>query len=115
MKSYSRSCSMEVGTASRSWLRHCAVTALGATLLTVASYSAAQITAPNGTQPKDSRTSATGGSQDRAASGVQESYAPQSKDAKGNARGPTSGKATKPEGATGFDNGLYGTGAGSNK
>lgn len=115
MKIYPRYFRTEVGTVSRSGLRHCAVTMLGATLFAVASHSTAQISAPNGTQSQDSRTSATGDSPNTAASGVQEGYAPQSKDAKGNGRGPAAGKDAKPEGATGFNNGLYGTGAGSNK
>ncbi|MEA3117116.1 MAG: hypothetical protein QOI13_386 [Paraburkholderia sp.] len=116
MKFFPRSYSTEAGTPSRSLLRHCALTALGATLLALASHSAAQITAPSGAQPQDGRTSATGDSPNTAASGVHEGYAPQSKDAKGNGRGgSTAGKGAKPAGATGFDNGLYGTGAGSNK
>jgi hypothetical protein len=93
-------------------LKHCIVTALGATWLALASYSAAQITAPNGSQPQDNRTSATGSVQDPPGSGVHEGSGPQSKDAKSTAR---PGAEQKPEGATGFDNGLYGTGTGSNK
>jgi hypothetical protein len=106
---------MEAGTASRSRLRHFAVTALGATLLAVTSYSAAQITAPNGSQPQDNRKSAADPSPDTVGSGVHESFAPQSKDSKGkNVRGPTVGKDAKPEGSAGFANGLDGTGTGSN-
>jgi hypothetical protein len=115
MKIYLRFFSTEAGTTSHNRLRHCAVTMLGATLLVVASHSPAQITASSGAQPQDNRTSATGDSPDMAASAVHEGNAPQSKDAKGNGRASAVGKGAKPEGATGFDNGLYGTGAGSNK
>jgi hypothetical protein len=115
MKIFPRLFSTEAGTTSHNRLRHCAVMMLGATLLVVASHSPAQITAPSGTQPQDSGTSATGDSPNTAASAVHEGNASQSKDAKGNGRGSTAGKGAKPEGATGFDNGLYGTGAGSNK
>jgi hypothetical protein len=52
---------------------------------------------------------------DASASSVHESLKPQSKEAAGNARGMTAGKQHKTEGAGGFNNGLYGTGAGSNK
>jgi hypothetical protein len=96
-------------------LRHCIVTALGASWFGLATYSVAQITAPNGSQPRDDRTPATGSSSPNTpASGLYEGYAPQSKDAKGDARARPRGKQN-PGGATGFDNGLYGTGSGGNK
>jgi hypothetical protein len=115
MKIYPRFFSTKAGTASHRRLRHCAVTMIGATWLIVASHSPAQITAPSGTQPQDSRTSATGDAPNTAASAVHEGNAPQSTDAKGNGRGSAASKGAKPDGATGFNNGLYGTGAGSNK
>lgn len=47
---------------------------------------------------------------------VHESTKPQTKDGgSANARGKTSAEGHKTQGAGGFDNGLYGTGAGSNK
>jgi len=54
-------------------------------------------------------------SPDSSASAVHKSHKPRAKDAAGNARGATAGKEYKTEGAGGFNNGLYGTGAGSNK
>lgn len=92
-----------------------AAMATGALLLVAATAVAAQIVSPGGPQSQDNGTSNMAIQPDLAASTVQESHKPQANEAKGNARGPTAGKDAKPEGAGGFSNGLYGTGAGSNK
>jgi hypothetical protein len=90
----------------RTGSRRFMLAAVGVTWLALAGYSAAQITAPTGSQPQDKRTG------DANASGpVQEGGAPQSKDSKSSAR-PHQNDKQKSGGATGFDNGLYGTGAG---
>jgi hypothetical protein len=85
--------------------------------MTIASNdSFAQIPQGGGSSQQENRTSAMGSSPDPAASMVHESNKPQSKDSgSGNSRGKTGAKGHKPQGAGGFDNGLYGTGAGSNK
>jgi hypothetical protein len=76
----------------------------------------AQITQGSGSSQQENRTSAMGSSPDPAASMVHESNKPQSKDSgSGNSRGKTGAKGHKAQGAGGFDNGLYGTGAGTNK
>jgi hypothetical protein len=85
--------------------------ALGSVLLAVSTCSIAQIPQDSGTSQQQNRAS----SPESSASDVHESYKPQSKDAAGNARGKTEGKGHKTDGAGGFNNGLYGTGAGSNK
>jgi hypothetical protein len=76
----------------------------------------AQITQGSGSSQQENRTSAMGAAPDPAASAVHESTRPQTKDggSKGE-RGKTGGKGHPPHGAGSFDNGLYGTGAGSNK
>jgi hypothetical protein len=84
-------------------------------LIAASPYAAAQISAPGGPQSQENRSSTMGAQPDAATSAVHESHKPQAKDAKGNARGPTVGKESKAEGAGGFNNGLYGTGAGTNK
>ncbi|MGF6605110.1 hypothetical protein OKW45_000010 [Paraburkholderia sp. WSM4175] len=89
---------------------------VGAALLASSLPSFAQIPQPRGSSRMESRSSAMGSTPEPAASAVHESQKPQSKDSgQGNARGKTAGQGQKPEGAGGFDNGLYGTGAGSNK
>lgn len=76
----------------------------------------AQITQGSGSSQQENRTSAMGTAPDPAASVVHESNKPQTKDgSSGNTRGKTGGQGHKTQGAGGFDNGLYGTGAGSNK
>jgi hypothetical protein len=88
--------------------------ALGSVLLAVSTCSIAQIPQDSGTSQQQNRAS----SPESSASDVHESYKPQSKDAADNARGKTEGKGHKTDGAGGaggFNNGLYGTGAGSNK
>jgi hypothetical protein len=96
-------------------LPHSTAALLGTILLAFSTYSLAQISQGNGSSSQDNRTSATGMAPDASASSVHESLKPQSKEAAGNARGMTAGKQHKTEGAGGFNNGLYGTGAGSNK
>lgn len=106
---------LEASSALYAGLRRFAIASLTVPLLGFTASAIAQITSPNGTQPTDNRTSSMGSSPDPAVSAVQESHAPQSSDARSKARGSVAGKQNKPEGATGFDNGLYGTGTGSNK
>jgi hypothetical protein len=86
-----------------------------ALLLAISPSSQAQISQGNGNLSQENRTSSMGTAPESQASAVHESLKPQSKDAVGNARGPTAGKGHKTEGAGGFNNGLYGTGAGGNK
>ncbi|CAB3810587.1 beta-xylosidase [Paraburkholderia fynbosensis] len=88
---------------------------LGAVMLVASPYGSAQIPQGGGSEQQENRTSAMGATPDPAASMVHESNKPQAKDA-GSApsRGKT-GEDHKANGAGGFDNGLYGTGAGSNK
>ncbi|WP_233856287.1 beta-xylosidase [Paraburkholderia sp. HD33-4] len=88
----------------------------GAALLLASPPSLAQIPQPNGSSQMENRSSAMGSTPEPAASAVHESQKPQSKDSgQGNARGNSSGQGRNPDGAGGFNNGLYGTGAGSNK
>ena len=76
----------------------------------------AQIPQGSGSGQQDNRTSAMGSTPDPAASQLHESHKPQTKDgSSGKPRGKTAGQDHKTTGAGGFDNGLYGTGAGSNK
>lgn len=94
----------------------CVSLVLGGAMTIASDDSSAQITQGSGSSQQENRTSAMGASPDPAASMVHESNKPQSKDSgSGNARGKTGAKGHKPQGAGGFDNGLYGTGAGSNK
>ncbi|MDE1182302.1 beta-xylosidase [Paraburkholderia sp.] len=100
--------------------RRVAAWSIGCALLAFSHYGVAQITSPGGPQSQDNGTSAMGSKPDDATSAVHESHKPQAKDAKANARGKTAAKNSpggghRPEGAGGFDNGLEGTGAGSNK
>jgi hypothetical protein len=89
---------------------------LGGVMLVASPYGSAQIPQGAGSQQQENRTSAMGATPDPAASMVHESHKPQAKDG-GSAtlRGKTDQKDHKTHGAGGFDNGLYGTGAGSNK
>lgn len=90
--------------------------ALGSALMAISPCSFAQITQGNGSSQQENRTSSMGAAPEASATAVHESQKPQSKDgASGNARGKTAGPGHKTQGAGGFDNGLYGTGAGSNK
>ena len=65
--------------------------------------------------PENRAAAAAESAPDPSGSVVHESHAPQSRDAKGAKKGPTAGSTGKAEGAGGFNNGLYGTGTGSNK
>jgi hypothetical protein len=87
----------------------------GTTLMAMTTSAMAQIPQNNGSSQQENRTSSMGLSPDPSASAVHESNKPQSKDAAAQVRGATAGKGHKAEGAGGFNNGLYGTGAGSNK
>jgi hypothetical protein len=75
----------------------------------------AQIPAQSGASPQDNRTAPMGTKADPPPHAL-ESNTPQAAEAKpqsrGNAKAP---RGHKPEGAGGFENGLYGTGTGSNK
>ncbi|WP_244817129.1 beta-xylosidase [Caballeronia sp. Lep1P3] len=75
----------------------------------------AQITKPEGSDQQENRTSDSTARANPSGVTMVESQKPQSKDAAGKARGPTVGKEHKTDGAGGFNNGLYGTGAGNNK
>jgi hypothetical protein len=96
-------------------LPHSTAVLLGTILLGFSAYSFAQISQGSGSSSQENRTSAAGTAPDASASTVHESLKPQAKEAAGNGRGITAGKQQKAEGAGGFNNGLYGTGAGSNK
>jgi hypothetical protein len=90
--------------------------ALGGAMLVLSSHGVAQITQGSGSSQQENRTSSMGPAPDSSASAVHESQKPQTKDGgSANTRGKTGGQGHKPQGAGGFDNGLYGTGAGSNK
>jgi hypothetical protein len=98
------------------WSRTSAMAlALGSTLLAVSTCGIAQISQGSGASQQENRTSSMGSAPESSASAVHESLKPQSRDAAGNARGATPGKGEKTHGAGGFNDGLYGTGAGSNK
>ncbi|WP_042328599.1 hypothetical protein [Paraburkholderia ginsengisoli] len=93
-----------------------AAAALGGVLLVAGSSANAQIPQNSGSAQQDNRTSAMGTTPDPSASMVHESQKPQAKDGgSATSRGKTGKKDHKTQGAGGFDNGLYGTGAGSNK
>jgi hypothetical protein len=98
-----------------------AASAVGCLLLALGAPGFAQITNENGAAQQENRASTMGTVPGAASSAVHESDAPQSKEAKdmmtkkGKTEGKTGGENKKASGAGGFDNGLYGTGAGSNK
>ncbi|WP_244221018.1 beta-xylosidase [Paraburkholderia aromaticivorans] len=90
--------------------------AFGLAMLASSQCSVAQITQGSGSSQQEHRSSSMGSAPDSSASMVHESTKPQTKDGgSGNSRGKTAGQGHKTQGAGGFDNGLYGTGAGSNK
>jgi hypothetical protein len=90
--------------------------ALGSTIFAAGASGFAQTTQHSGSAPQENRTSAMGAAPDPAASAVHESHKPQTRDGgSASSRGQTAGKGHATQGAGGFDNGLYGTGAGSNK
>jgi hypothetical protein len=89
---------------------------LGMAMLASSQCSLAQITQGSGSSQQEKRTSSMGSAPDSSASMVHESNKPQTKDGgSANSRGKTAGQGHKTQGAGGFENGLYGTGAGSNK
>ncbi|NKJ50719.1 beta-xylosidase [Burkholderia sp. SG-MS1] len=75
----------------------------------------AQIPQNGGSEQQENRTSAMGTTPDPAASVVHESHKPQAKDGGSAASRGKTGQDHNAHGAGGFNNGLYGTGAGSNK
>ncbi|WP_253947538.1 beta-xylosidase [Paraburkholderia xenovorans] len=90
--------------------------AFGIAMLASSQGSFAQITQGGGSSQQDNRTSSMGSAPDSSASMVHESNKPQTKDGgSAKSRGKTAGQRHKAQGAGGFDNGLYGTGAGTNK
>jgi hypothetical protein len=93
-----------------------AAVALGSAMLVASPYASAQIPQNSGSEQQENRASPMGSTPDPAASAVHESHKPQAKDGgSATSRGKTGNKDHKTQGAGGFDNGLYGTGAGSNK
>lgn len=95
--------------------RFCVAVLVGAAVLGYSTRSYAQITQGNGASQQDNRTSSMGSVPDPAASMPQETRRPQtSSRAAANSAGKA-GKDQGSKGAGGFDNGLYGTGAGGNK
>jgi type II secretory pathway pseudopilin PulG len=91
-----------------------AAAALAALASVFSTYGVAQITKGSGSDNAESRASDSTQRANPSGNTVVETQAPQSKVA---AKGPQGGatKERKTEGAGGFDNGLYGTGAGNNK
>ncbi|SAK72891.1 hypothetical protein AWB76_04604 [Caballeronia temeraria] len=81
---------------------------------TFSTYGVAQITNGGGSQSQDNRQSDSTSRANPSGSALVESQKPQSKDA-AQGRAATAGKDHKPDGSGGFNNGLYGTGAGNNK
>ncbi|MFM0516747.1 MULTISPECIES: beta-xylosidase [Caballeronia] len=77
-------------------------------------YGVAQITNGGSAGSQDNRQSDSTSSAAPSGTAMHESQKPQSKDA-AKGRSATAGKDHKTEGSGGFDNGLYGTGAGNNK
>ncbi|AQH01194.1 beta-xylosidase [Burkholderia sp. KK1] len=77
-------------------------------------YGVAQITSGGGAGAQEQRQSDSSARSEPSGTPMHESHKPQSKDAS-KGRAATAGKDQKPDGTTGFGNGLYGTGAGSNK
>ncbi|KND62029.1 hypothetical protein BVER_02251 [Candidatus Burkholderia verschuerenii] len=88
-----------------------AATLLAALATVFSTYGVAQITNGSGSDNAESRASDSTQRANPSGNAMHESNAPQSKDA---AQGAKSGTGKKTEGAGGFDNGLYGTGAGNN-
>jgi hypothetical protein len=84
-------------------------------LLVASTGAYAQHPMTSGAHTPENGAAAAQAAPDPSGSAVHESHAPQAKDAKGAKKGATAGSKSKPEGAGGFDNGLYGTGSGSNK
>jgi len=89
--------------------------ALVASLIaTFSTYGVAQITNDGGSGRNEGRQSDSTSRAEPSGATVHESHKPQSKDA-AKGRAATAGKGQKADGSGGFGDGLYGTGAGSNK
>ncbi|SPB13104.1 hypothetical protein NOV72_00404 [Caballeronia novacaledonica] len=87
---------------------------LASLIATFSTNGVAQITNEGGAGRENSRQSDSTSRADPSGAAMHESQKPQSKDA-AKGRAATAGKNHKPEGSGGFNNGLYGTGAGNNK
>ncbi|MFM0325093.1 beta-xylosidase [Caballeronia glebae] len=89
-------------------------TILASLIATFSTYGVAQIPNSGGSERQESRQSDSSSRDNPSGSPLVESQKPQSKDA-AQGRAATADKNHKPEGSSGFGNGLYGTGAGNNK
>ncbi|KND55929.1 hypothetical protein BPUN_1588 [Candidatus Paraburkholderia kirkii] len=95
--------------------RRASANALLTTLVaTFSPHGIAQITSGGGSEHQEGRQSDSTSRADPSGAAVHESQRPQSKDA-ARGRAATAGKDHKADGSGGFENGLYGTGAGNNK
>lgn len=84
--------------------------------MSLSAFADAQITAPGGAGSQENRSAPMGTKSDPPPAHMLESHTPQAAEAKPGQRDKAKGKSGhKTEGAGGFDNGLYGTGAGSNR
>ncbi|KND56943.1 hypothetical protein BSCH_01556 [Candidatus Paraburkholderia schumanniana] len=89
-------------------------TILASAITVFSMYSVAQITKGGGSERQENRQSDSMQRANPSGSPMIESQKPQSKDA-AQGRATTADKDHSPDGSGGFGNGLYGTGAGSNK
>ena len=96
-------------------LRRVATAAVACSLAVCSIDGSAQITSGSGSKQPGKPRVGNGHAARHGGTTVHESQAPQSKDAAGKNHRATAGKGHKTEGAGSFNNGLYGTGAGSNK
>ncbi|SAK57307.1 hypothetical protein AWB79_02380 [Caballeronia hypogeia] len=87
---------------------------LASVIAVFSTFGVAQITNGGGAEGQDNRQSDSSSRAEPSGTTMHESQKPQSKDA-ARGRAATAGKNHQPNGSGGFDNGLYGTGAGSNK
>ena len=87
---------------------------LAGVIATLSPYGVAQITNGGGSDNQDSRQSDSSSRAAPSGTPMHESRKPQSKDA-AQGRAAKAGKGQHSNGSGGFDNGLYGTGAGNNK
>ncbi|WP_321793392.1 beta-xylosidase [Caballeronia sp. J97] len=87
---------------------------LASLIAAFSTYGVAQITNDGGSGRQESRQSDSSARADPSGTAVVESHKPQSKDA-AQGRAAKADKHHTPEGSSGFNNGLYGTGAGTNK
>lgn len=91
-------------------------TGLFCAAMSLSAFADAQIPAPSGSGSQENRSAPMGTKSEPPPAQMLESNTPQAAEAKPGQRANSKGKpGHKPEGAGGFDNGLYGTGAGSNK